>query len=164
MIKPSGFRSGKTWKKVLASFGYLLILLIIIGTIGCSESNQKSTNSPSTTTPLIQENTNDKSDNKSDELTNKSSTDSTPINNPENSSDKTSSTSLFPEQNTQNTQTQNTQTIEQNKQGTTVYITKSGEKYHSDGCRSLSKSKIPIDLSNAKSKGYAPCNVCNPPQ
>lgn len=45
----------------------------------------------------------------------------------------------------------------------TVYITKSGSKYHVDGCRYLSKSKIPISLSEAKAK-YSPCSVCNPPQ
>jgi competence protein ComEC len=42
----------------------------------------------------------------------------------------------------------------------TVYITKTGSKYHRDGCRHLSKSKIPISLSEAKSKGYSPCGVC----
>jgi competence protein ComEC len=45
-----------------------------------------------------------------------------------------------------------------------VYITNSGEKYHSDGCTSLSKSKIAIKLSDAKAKGYTPCSKCNPPQ
>lgn len=51
----------------------------------------------------------------------------------------------------------------QTPQDVTVYITKTGKKYHSDGCRYLSKSKIPISLSNAK-MGYEPCSVCNPPQ
>lgn len=45
-----------------------------------------------------------------------------------------------------------------------VYITKTGEKYHRDGCRSLSKSKIPISLAEAKARGYEPCSVCNPPR
>lgn len=49
-------------------------------------------------------------------------------------------------------------------QGVTVFITKTGEKYHRDGCRYLSKSKIPIVLSAAKSKGYTPCSVCDPPK
>ena len=44
----------------------------------------------------------------------------------------------------------------------TVYITKSGTKYHSDGCRYLSKSKIPISLKEAAAS-YGPCGVCNPP-
>lgn len=46
----------------------------------------------------------------------------------------------------------------------TVYITKTGEKYHTSGCRYLSKSKIPISLDNAKKQGYTPCSVCNPPR
>lgn len=45
----------------------------------------------------------------------------------------------------------------------TVYITKTGEKYHTGNCRYLSKSKIPINLSDAK-KSYSPCSVCNPPR
>lgn len=44
----------------------------------------------------------------------------------------------------------------------TVYITNTGEKYHRDGCRHLSKSKIPIDYADARAKGYAPCKVCSP--
>lgn len=44
----------------------------------------------------------------------------------------------------------------------TVYITKSGTKYHSDGCRYLSKSKVPISLKEAV-LSYDPCGVCNPP-
>ena len=45
----------------------------------------------------------------------------------------------------------------------TVYITKSGQSYHADGCRYLSKSKIPISLSEAKEK-YTPCPICHPPE
>jgi len=44
-----------------------------------------------------------------------------------------------------------------------VYITRTGEKYHRDGCRYLSESKIPISLKDAKARGYAPCSVCRPP-
>ena len=43
-----------------------------------------------------------------------------------------------------------------------VYVTKTGTKYHSAGCRYLSKSCIPISLSDAKN-GYSPCSICNPP-
>jgi hypothetical protein len=44
-----------------------------------------------------------------------------------------------------------------------VYITRTGRKYHKEGCRYLSKSKIPIKLSKAKEQGYTPCSVCKPP-
>lgn len=49
-------------------------------------------------------------------------------------------------------------------QGVTVYGTKTGAKYHTDGCRSLAKSKVPMTLSAAKSSGLTPCSICNPPQ
>jgi len=45
----------------------------------------------------------------------------------------------------------------------TVYITKTGAKYHTEGCRYLSKSKISIDLAEAITKGYGACSVCKPP-
>ena len=47
---------------------------------------------------------------------------------------------------------------------TKVFTTKSGKKYHRDGCNSLSKSKFVTLLSKAKAAGYAPCKSCNPPQ
>ena len=46
----------------------------------------------------------------------------------------------------------------------TVYITKTGKKYHRDGCRYLSQSKIPTTLKDAKANGYTACSVCRPPQ
>jgi hypothetical protein len=46
---------------------------------------------------------------------------------------------------------------------TTVYVTRTGEKYHRPGCQYLSKSCIPLDLSLAKSRGYTPCSICRPP-
>jgi hypothetical protein len=45
---------------------------------------------------------------------------------------------------------------------TTVYVTKTGAKYHQDGCRSLSQSKIPMKLGEA-AKRYEPCSICKPP-
>ena len=45
-----------------------------------------------------------------------------------------------------------------------VYITHTGKRYHRGGCRYLSKSKMPMSLSDAKQNGYTPCKVCHPPQ
>lgn len=45
----------------------------------------------------------------------------------------------------------------------TVYKTRTGEKYHQEGCGSLSKSKIPITLDEAKTLGLEPCKNCKPP-
>jgi micrococcal nuclease len=43
-----------------------------------------------------------------------------------------------------------------------VYITNTGEKYHRDGCRYLSISRIPISRADAIAQGYTPCSVCKP--
>lgn len=45
----------------------------------------------------------------------------------------------------------------------TVFITRTGEKYHRAGCRFLSRSQIPISLADAKAS-YDACSVCNPPR
>ena len=44
----------------------------------------------------------------------------------------------------------------------TVYVTRTGAKYHRDGCRYLSRSKIPMSLKEA-AKRFTPCRVCKPP-
>ena len=46
---------------------------------------------------------------------------------------------------------------------TIVIVTKSGSKYHRDGCKTLRTSRIPILLQEAVEKGYEPCKVCSPP-
>ena len=46
---------------------------------------------------------------------------------------------------------------------TTVYITRTGAKYHRAGCSSLSRSSIPIKLRDAVARGYGPCSRCRPP-
>ena len=53
--------------------------------------------------------------------------------------------------------------VERGYTGQTLYVTKTGTKYHRDGCRSLRKSRTPISLGDAKRKGYGPCKVCGPP-
>lgn len=47
-------------------------------------------------------------------------------------------------------------------QDPTVYKTRTGDKYHRDGCRYLRKSKIAIKLSEAKRDGLIACKVCKP--
>jgi hypothetical protein len=44
----------------------------------------------------------------------------------------------------------------------TVYATRTGTKYHRDGCRSLSQSRIPMALKDAAAR-YGPCSICRPP-
>jgi hypothetical protein len=50
----------------------------------------------------------------------------------------------------------------QDPQSVTVYVTKTGKKYHRDGCRYLAASKIKTTLKEAKANGYTPCKVCHP--
>jgi competence protein ComEC len=45
----------------------------------------------------------------------------------------------------------------------TVFVTETGTKYHKEGCRYLSDSKIPMELEQAKLT-YTPCKVCKPPE
>lgn len=46
--------------------------------------------------------------------------------------------------------------------GVTVYGTLTGKKYHSAGCRHLRRSRIPMSLKDAKSRGLTPCSACGP--
>jgi len=46
----------------------------------------------------------------------------------------------------------------------TVYVTETGEKYHTEDCAALRESKQAMSLEDAKAKGYTPCSKCNPPE
>jgi hypothetical protein len=52
----------------------------------------------------------------------------------------------------------------QEQKSQTVYITRTGKRYHRDGCRYLASSKIAVSLKDAKAKGYTACKVCHPPE
>ena len=45
----------------------------------------------------------------------------------------------------------------------TVYVTRTGAKYHRESCRYLRQSKIPMPLDEAREQ-YDPCSVCDPPE
>ena len=45
----------------------------------------------------------------------------------------------------------------------TVYVTKTGTKYHRAGCSYLRRSAIQTTLKSAKAR-YTPCSRCHPPQ
>ena len=45
----------------------------------------------------------------------------------------------------------------------TVYVTRTGKKYHLGSCSSLRRSKIEISLTEAKQQ-YGACSRCNPPR
>lgn len=50
---------------------------------------------------------------------------------------------------------------QKNKIEKTVYITKTGKKFHCQNCYHL-KSCISIDKSEAIRLGYTPCKICKP--
>ena len=43
-----------------------------------------------------------------------------------------------------------------------VYISKTGKKYHTSGCRNLKKSKTKTTRAKAMKAGYTACKVCRP--
>ena len=45
-------------------------------------------------------------------------------------------------------------------QGTIVYVTSSGEKYHKNSCRTVRGNTLPLIIEDAESSGYTPCGVC----
>ena len=85
---------------------------------------------------------------------------------------KTSSTVSQDNKSTQNSNTTSKQTTSKsttnkstsntNKKtnSATVYVTRTGKKYHKDGCSYLKDSKIAKQLSEATSQGYTPCSRC----
>ena len=53
--------------------------------------------------------------------------------------------------------------VDEDVQSETVYVTRTGKKYHLGSCSSLRRSKLSISLVEAKQK-YSPCSRCNPPR
>ena len=151
MIKIPGFRSGKMWKKILATFGYSMILLTVVSVANGGASNSKT--SP-VSAPVQQE---------SKEIT--APVDNTPIVAPIPVTDPIADTPIATPTTPVTAPVVTPAPIpKQTNQSTTVYGTRTGSKYHLDGCRSLSKSKIQMSLSDAKSSGLTACSICKPPQ
>lgn len=48
-------------------------------------------------------------------------------------------------------------------EGETVYVTRTGSKYHRAGCQYLRRSQIPVSLKEAR-RSYDACSVCRPPR
>lgn len=46
-------------------------------------------------------------------------------------------------------------------QGQMVYVTTTGEKYHTINCRMTSNTSIPLLLEDAQSIGFTPCQICH---
>ena len=99
----------------------------------------------------------------------------TQLNTAKASSVKNSSSSTSSEKSSSSSSTavSSSETVQESVPSTsyTVYITKTGEKYHRDGCRYLKKSQIAIDKDAAVAQGYTPdvykrqplCDTCISP-
>jgi len=53
-----------------------------------------------------------------------------------------------------------TEALASARQECVVYITRTGNRYHKDGCRYLRQSRVPVAKSEAIKAGYTPCKVC----
>ena len=58
---------------------------------------------------------------------------------------------------------QSTRSRAEEAKAQTVYVARTGKRYHRSGCRYLAQGKTPLTLKEAKAKGYTPCKVCHPP-
>lgn len=47
--------------------------------------------------------------------------------------------------------------------GAVVYVTKSGKKYHTEGCRFVTHGGTALTLAEAVARGLEPCSRCRPP-
>ena len=44
----------------------------------------------------------------------------------------------------------------------TVWVTRSGKRFHKDGCDALARSRFPVARSAALARGFTPCRACEP--
>lgn len=56
----------------------------------------------------------------------------------------------------------NDSAVSDNSTASTVYIGKTGSKYHRQNCRTLKGNGSAISLSDAKSQGRTACKICKP--
>ncbi|MFX4261144.1 hypothetical protein ACOBQJ_02970 [Pelotomaculum propionicicum] len=170
-----GIKKNIIWKKWLAGAGIALVMFFTGAMLDSSNQpsnqNEPQANNSQTTTQTQQEQKTKPEQQK--QQTETKETASTPeaqtnkTTTPEQTTltpapAETPAPAQTPAQNQTETQTQTPAQTE--KKEITVYVTDTGEKYHTAGCSSLSKSKIPMSLSDAKAAGYTPCGRCNPPK
>jgi hypothetical protein len=45
-----------------------------------------------------------------------------------------------------------------------VHVTRSGSRYHREGCRYVRGGAVPTPLDEARGSRYRPCSICRPPR
>jgi len=179
-MKILGFRSGKVWKKVLATIGYLMIITIVITAFSGGDNDK----SVQTLTPVIEEKGKVVNETEKVEETKKDKTkaeivkeeipiiDSTNLqtNNiaskpVENVLPKESIAPSVPVDSKPIVTPVDVPEVKNEVHEVSnviVYRGNTGTKYHRSGCRTLKNVQIEITLSEAKSSGLSACKVCNP--
>ncbi|HSV74734.1 MAG TPA: hypothetical protein VLH79_13320 [Chthonomonadales bacterium] len=52
------------------------------------------------------------------------------------------------------------ESVDDQDAGARVYATRTGRRYHRDGCEHLARSRIPMSLQGARLEGLTPCRAC----
>jgi len=157
-MKIIGFRSNKSWKKILATIGYFMILSVLMVTfVGCNSDVSSKTIPTVAQEQKVEEIQKDRTEAEmiKEEIP---VVDSTPIVVPVVTPEPEVKNEVT-EKPKENTVTQNTS---QANSEVIVYRGNTGTKYHKSGCRTLKNGQIEMTLSEAKSMGLGACKVCNP--
>lgn len=168
----SGIKRNILWKKWL--LGATVVFICIAGT-ACGSTAQKTTNdAPASTTQQQQEQT--QPEQTSQPQVQPVQSQAQPVQQPQPQTNanqvqvqskqqpEAKAAAATPSPQTTAPATVNTPAPQVQKQEVTVYVTRTGEKYHSAGCQYLRKSQIPMSLADAKASGYTPCSKCGPPR
>ena len=183
-MKIIGFRSGKVWRKILATIGYIMIIGVVITAFNGGDNGDNK--SVQTLAPIVEEKEKVTNETKKVEETKiqKDKTEAeivkeeipiTDSTNPqtnniaskpvENSLPKESIAPSVPVDSKPIVTTVVKNEVKNevsNELDVIVYRGNTGTKYHRSGCRTLKNGQIEMTLSEAKSNGLSACKVCNP--
>lgn len=138
------------WKKILIGVGVFLVLMVGIATCGDKDSAKEPEDTKTTKAEevTIVEITTEETTTVKPTETEKPTTTETEEPTTTTTTEKPTTTTTAP-------------AIVEKKEKI-VYITDTGNKYHTGSCRFVKNSKTSITVQEALSQGYEPCGVCNP--
>jgi len=182
-MKILGFRSGKVWKKILATIGYLMIISVVITAF--NGGNNEDNKSVQTLAPVIQEEKVVNETQKVEEAEiQKDKTEAEMVKEEVPITDSTipqtnniaseQVENVLPKENIVPSVPVDSKPIVTpvvvpevknevaNEVNVIVYRGNTGTKYHRSGCRTLKNGQIEMTLSEAKNSGLSACKVCKP--
>ena len=181
-MKILGFRSGKVWKKILATIGYLMIIGIVITAFNGGDNGDNK--SVTTLAPIIEEKGKVVNETEKVEETKKDKTEAEIVKEEipiiDSTNLQTNNIASKPVENVLPKESiapsvpvdskpivtpvvvPEVKNEVSNELDVIVYRGNTGTKYHRSGCRTLKNVQIEITLSEAKSSGLSACKVCNP--